>query len=236
MKKPDQNRLHLVIRACSLLPLLLLPCISLAAGIPRHDITISLDPAKHSLSATDTITLPSGLSREFTVALHAGLTFSSPDPAVRIVKKGSRQGAVPLDVYAVMLPEGANKFTVLFSGTIEHPLVASRNQARSFDEMPGTIGDEGIYLAGSSAWYPVLDSEFMTFTLTVELPVGWDAVSQGGRTVHQPAKIRDKGRLGLAGTAERDLPDRFPFLPIRKTRDGVTAQVLPAGTGRRTGR
>ena len=41
-----------------------------------------------------------------------------------------------------------------------------------------------VYLAGSSYWYPVFDSKLISFSLEVELPHHWDAVSQGERTGH----------------------------------------------------
>jgi len=41
-----------------------------------------------------------------------------------------------------------------------------------------------VYLTGSSYWYPVFDSKLISFSLQVELPHSWDAVSQGERTQH----------------------------------------------------
>ncbi len=169
-----------------LLPLVPLPLY--AAGVPHHDMTVTLEPGLHRLSATDTITLPKEFPREFTFALHAGLHPVSEDAGVQIRKKTGREASVPLELFSVALPADRTSVTLTYSGTIEHPLIPGRNQARAFDQTPGSIADEGIYLAQSSAWYPLLETDFVTFALTVHLPVTWDAVSQGARLFHEKTK------------------------------------------------
>lgn len=68
--------------------------------------------------------------------------------------------------------------TLRYGGRILHPPRSAREEsARSFGETPGTIGREGVYLAGSTAWVPRLGSELVTFSLEVGLPAGWEAVS-----------------------------------------------------------
>jgi aminopeptidase N len=170
-----------------LLSIVMIPLPLLAAGLPRHDLTVTLDPGRHSISAEDTITLAAP-ARETTFLLHEGLSPSSPDKDARIRKIGSEQGAVPLERFRVSLPQAVRKFTITYSGQIEHPLTAGKNQARGFDQTPGSISDGGVYLAGSSAWYPMLETDFLIFSLTLQLPKGWDAVSQGGRTVHDTTR------------------------------------------------
>jgi len=44
---------------------------------------------------------------------------------------------------------------------------------------PGTLSSEGIYLAGSSLWYPWNQAHLVTFEMTLGLPPGWQAISQG---------------------------------------------------------
>ncbi|NIS60350.1 MAG: M20/M25/M40 family metallo-hydrolase [Proteobacteria bacterium] len=46
------------------------------------------------------------------------------------------------------------------------------------------ISGEGVYLARSSFWYPISGEGLVTFTLQVEIPSEWNAVSQGRRTIH----------------------------------------------------
>ena len=56
--------------------------------------------------------------------------------------------------------------------------------SRSFSSTAGTIEEQGVFLAGSSAWIPQPVGEMVTFDLRVSLPAGWDAVSQGKREEH----------------------------------------------------
>jgi len=201
------------------------PLVLHAAGLPHHTLTVSLDPGRHKLSASDTITVPGDFPREFTFALHAGLNPSSPDPGVHIRKKARQDADAPLEVFLVTLPRGANTFTVAYSGSIYHPLIASQNQARGFDQTPGSIAGEGVYLAASSAWYPLLETDFFTFTLTIVLPVEWDAVSQGGR------RLRDRMKTGES--VEWDSPEpqneiyliASRFKTYEKTKGKLTAMV-----------
>jgi aminopeptidase N len=158
-----------------------------AADLPHHDITVMLDPGSHRLIARDTITLPSPV-RETTFLLHEGLAPSSPDKGVGIRRVSSGQGGVTLERFRVSLPREGRTFTLIYTGRIYHPLTPSLNQARGFDQTPGSISTEGVYLAASSAWYPLLETDFLTFSLTVKLPAGWDAVSQGERTLHEKTK------------------------------------------------
>ena len=47
------------------------------------------------------------------------------------------------------------------------------------------ITPEGMYLSGATYWYAHFDDEMVTFTLDVQLPLTWEAVSQGARTRHE---------------------------------------------------
>ena len=70
---------------------------------------------------------------------------------------------------------------------IDHPVAREgEDYARGFAETAGTIQAEGVFLSGASAWYPAPDEgTLVTFSLEVVLPAGWDAMSQGRRTIHE---------------------------------------------------
>jgi aminopeptidase N len=51
-------------------------------------------------------------------------------------------------------------------------------------ETSGMISTAGVYLSGATYWYARFDDEMVTFTLDVQLPPTWEAVSQGTRTQH----------------------------------------------------
>ena len=170
--------------------LFLMSCASpLHASAPlHHALSVSLHPAEHGLTATDMVTVPAN-SGELRFVLHAGLNPESPDPKVQVRKTGSRRGQVPLEAFTVTFPNDAKTITLHYSGPIYHPVApADREQARGFDQTAGIITDTIVYLAGSSAWYPRFETDFVTFTLTTELPAGWDCVSQGTRTLYKKTK------------------------------------------------
>jgi hypothetical protein len=47
------------------------------------------------------------------------------------------------------------------------------------------ITSDGVFLSQATYWYPVFDDMLLTFTLEVQLPAPWEAVSQGDRTRHE---------------------------------------------------
>ena len=199
----------------------------LAAGLPHHELSVTLDPGRHVLTAVDRISVPKDFPRTFTFALHAGLKPSVQEPGVRIKKNARRQGNVPLELFRVTLPPGATGFSVQYGGTIHHPLEAvGKSQARGFDQTPGSIADDGVYLADSSAWYPLLEAGLMTFSLTVQAPDGWDAVSQGGRTGQKKTKAGVSIGWDSPEPQEEAYLIASRFSRYERTADRITAQVF----------
>lgn len=202
------------------------PAVLHAGEFPHHDLVVSLDPGSSRIVAKDTVTVPHHFPKTFSLALHAGLNPSSPDPAVRIKKKGERTGAVPLELFIVERPAGMQKIILTYGGAIHHPLIASKNQARAFDRTPGTISSDGTYLAGGSAWYPLLETDFITFNLTVEVPVGWDAVSQGSRLVREKSNAATKVAWDSPEPQNEIYLIASRFFLWEKKDENVTAQVF----------
>ena len=177
------NRLFSVLAI--LLTLALVPACLNAAEPVQHDLRIALYPGEHRFTAKDMVTVPGNLLPEFRFLLHHGLAPTTPTPGARLVKETARSGRVPLESFKVTLPAGQNRFMLEYGGSIHHPLEAyGKEQARGFKQTPGMIFGEGVYLAGSSFWYPNFHEGLVTFTLQVQLPPEWDAVSQGVRTLH----------------------------------------------------
>ncbi|GAB4490668.1 MAG: hypothetical protein OHK006_23760 [Thermodesulfovibrionales bacterium] len=148
----------------------------------NHDLNVMLIPSSTFLSVEDTVTLPEP-GNGFSVKLHADLTLTSLSPGVEITKQGTLQGPVPVSTYLVKAPEDIRTFTVSYQGQIVHPIrPVGQEQARGFSSTPGIISPDGVYLAGSSYWYPSLDNRMVGFRMNVSLPSDWSAVSQGSRT------------------------------------------------------
>ena len=120
-------------------------------------------------------------------------------PAVREVPAGDvspffgNNGAaepgksVTLKRYRVRLPTTADEkgrlVSLSYEGIVNDPLSDPREQyTRGFRETSGLLGPEGIYLAGSTFWVPIVDGGLLSFSLTVTAPAGWQLVSQGNGT------------------------------------------------------
>jgi hypothetical protein len=156
-----------------------------------HDLRIMLVPGEHRFSAKDTITVPDSFQRAFRFLLHRGLEPVSPTPGVIIKRETIDLGKDIYESFRVTLPAGQLTFEVSYQGSIYHPIEAfGKEQARGVRETPGIISEEGVYLAGSSFWYPFIEASLVSFNLHVELPPDWDAVSQGERTEHLKKKDR----------------------------------------------
>jgi len=216
-----------------LLPLLLTLCI---AALPEpaaaqdsyihHDLTVRLEISSHRLIVTDTITYP-GKQREPRFVLHAGLEPFSPDPNVHIDKKTTRQGSVPIESFIATLPKGVNSFTIQYAGVIYHPAESNgKIQDRGFDMTPGEIAEEGVYLAGSSAWYPQFDTDLITFSLNVELAATWDAVSQGSRTKYERTHSLRTARWESSEPQQEIFLVASPFTSYEKTFGNFTAMAF----------
>ncbi|MCF6325418.1 MAG: M20/M25/M40 family metallo-hydrolase [Gammaproteobacteria bacterium] len=147
----------------------------------QHVLNISLEPATSMITAQDTITLPDHLASQayFEFLLHAGLKPTSSTHAVETLATPSNSIQ---HHYRVKLSADKQPITLNYSGVINHPISADGEQyARGFKETPGLIDKEGIFLAGSTLWYPVVSEQLVSFKLAISLPEGWSAISQGSR-------------------------------------------------------
>jgi aminopeptidase N len=160
-----------------------------AQPLIRHDLQVVLQPPRHRIQVTDTITLPAEAGQTWDFVLHAGLQPSISTPGVRLRPRPATSTAaadgVPLEVYRVTLPPDSRRFVVSYGGIIHHPLAAHEvAYAPGFRATPGSIDAHAVYLSAATSWYPHAGNTLMTFGLDVRLPEAWDAVSQGERTHH----------------------------------------------------
>lgn len=149
-----------------------------------HNLKITFYPEERRFSAEDTIIVPEHLLPEFQFFLHKGLNPYSPSSDVIISVNQSSQD-IPHESYSVKLPIGVNTFVLKYGGTIHNPSLSGKKKLFNLIQAQGIISEVGIYLAGSSFWYPVFNGELVKFSLLVELPSEWDAISQGERTLHR---------------------------------------------------
>jgi aminopeptidase N len=170
---------------------------SAAFGQIKHELKVKLDPESHRIEVVDKITLPpeSLESKQLHFTIHQGLEPEVLDEDIDLRKTSGaeagrfftdnpslQQSSMEIELFEVNLPEGTDQFTLKYAGEIYHPVQEyGEEYARSFSVSPGIISPEGIFLSGSTIWYPHFIDELVTFDLDVELPAGWSSVSQGTR-------------------------------------------------------
>ena len=177
-----------------LITFLTLPVSIYAQETIHHKLKISLLPEKHLIEVEDTITLPETIqiedNKKINFILHKGMHLRSTTSGVKVRKvKGNSMlhlQTMNAEKYVANLPKGIRSFTVKYKGEILNPLqVQKEERDRNFQETSGIISSDGVYLASSSAWYPLFGNHMLTFSMDVTLPDGWMAVTQGGRTVNR---------------------------------------------------
>ncbi len=217
-----------------------------AAAPLHHDIEVSLEPASRTLAVRDRISLPAATPREITLLLHPGLAPTVAESTATIAPVDGGDAGAFAHRYRLTLAPGVEAVTLVYRGVIDHPIEqVGEEYARGQKETRGTISPDGVFLAGSSAWYPQIEGGgLLTFTLSVFLPEGWDAVSQGTRTVHELASGRRRVRWECAQPQD-DLylvADRYTgyaaragsvegMVFLRAPDDALARQYLDATTG-----
>ncbi|SER74424.1 Zn-dependent amino-or carboxypeptidase, M28 family [Nitrosomonas sp. Nm51] len=178
-----QTRLLLIIFLAGLF------CSAAAQGgteIFHHQMDVSIKPDTSEIRVVDRIKVPQhyleSASTEIRFSLHAHLTIDavSGGQIVPAVAGTLKDAPVPLRHYLLMPESLSEPVTLHYSGTIHHAVQEpGQEYARSFSYTPGVISSAGVFLANSSAWYPQFNDPMVSFRLSVRLPAGWDAVSQG---------------------------------------------------------
>jgi aminopeptidase N len=174
------------------------------AGRPKHSMTVTVEPATHTLTVADRVQLasrPADGIVEF--VLNGALKVTRSEPPVREVPLGTdarffgingtgegTERQVGVKRYRATLPIGVSSLVVTYQGAVDFGLSDKKEEyTRGFRETAGVLGPEGIYLAGSSFWYPSFNRDLLEFDLDVTQPAGWHVISQGNGTSRD-----DKGR------------------------------------------
>lgn len=168
---------------------------------PNFALDVALDPPRHGLTAGITVTLPAAFTGgpvEF--LLSDTLEITAAQPAVERLAPDKTAGFQGINGssseviesghaarYRVALPAGSRTFTLHYRGTIDFPFrTPPEESARAFSETAGVIGEKGVYLAGSTLWYPYLGEGLFTFSLDAAVPAGWHLVSVGDGSSGDP--------------------------------------------------
>ncbi|CAB1274978.1 M1 family metallopeptidase [Candidatus Nitrosacidococcus tergens] len=154
----------------------------------HHQLEVYLDPDNHHLKAIDTITLPDSYSSPIAFRLHNHLNPQLENSEIEFKKLKENEFT---EDYTLTLPKDVHKFTLSYEGEIFHPIKpVSQEYTNSFSSSSGIIALEGVFLTGSSYWYPQFANDgLITFSLTTHLPLKWHSVSQGIRTQQDTQEI-----------------------------------------------
>ena len=182
------------------IPLLFLSLMAWA-DTPHTNLALDLriDPPEHMLEVQVDIELPetyAGQTLEF--LLTDAVEIIQAEPAVQRLpfddsKGDGNKGFTGINGssiemsenghaarYQVRLSPDETRLKLTYRGTINFALGDLKEQyTRGFRSTAGIIGNEGIYLAGSSLWYPYFSDDLVSFRLTTNVPDGWHLISQG---------------------------------------------------------
>jgi hypothetical protein len=205
----------------------------------RHELVVELDPIAHQLVVRSTIVLPESLATradgtEF--LLNAALEIQQSDPPLEIV--GAIQAGEPLEVngstsersaaaglrrYRPAIVPADGRLTIVYQGPFDFGLSDQKEEyTRGFRETVGIVGEEGVYLAAGSFWYPYFNDELVEFELEVTQPDGWQVISEGKGT----SRGEDgRARWQSEGPADEIFLTGGPLVAYSETAGAVEALV-----------
>ncbi|MEN8206799.1 MAG: M20/M25/M40 family metallo-hydrolase [Pseudomonadota bacterium] len=204
----------------------------------HHSLDVTLQPDTAGIEVRDTVTLPEGHPSSLTFSLHPALTPTLPGDSTRLVELAqqtdsrlpalNQSAGISPRRYRLDLAQGENSFTLHYTGSIAHTLQSQGEEyARSFQETQGIISPQGVFLSGTSLWYPHIDDTQVTFDLEVRLPEGWKSMSQGEHLDVQPAGDHRPVEHWRASNPQEEIYlVAGPFNAWSSVDRGVTAMVL----------
>jgi len=148
------------------------PALAASPVVVHHALQVTLDPASHRLTVTDTLSLPKATPRPLQLWLGADFHIEAPATAQRLDAGGTDR----FRVWQVPVPAGASTITLKYAGNI-----ASAPRSADHGMPTAWLDDTGAYLDGASGWVPRMDDDALTFSLSVDGPAGWTNLSQGRR-------------------------------------------------------
>jgi len=161
---------------------------SATASTFHHTMQIQLSPDSSEIRVKNRIQIPEHLHNvgepiKLAFYLHAALTVTGVQDATLEVDDDEialKSRPISVRQYAITLPPGQKTFTLQYGGQIHHAVQGpGQEYSRSFGSTPGVISPEGVFLASASAWYPQFGDALVSFHLDIQVPAGWDVVSQG---------------------------------------------------------
>lgn len=210
-----------IFKFLSLLPLLLSPGLLHAQKTIDHRLEVRIDPEKGTIEAKDRLSLPNGM-KSWDFLLHEGLAPRIAAGEGKLRRVGGRDH---LEQFRLTV-RGNDPVTLDYAGRISHELKLLREgMGRARQDSRGIISGDGVVLSGYSGWYPRNPDFLQSVDLTVRLPRGWTAVSQGAGP-----DVKESGsEVRVRWRESRPQDDIYliaaPFERYSSDHEGVEAQV-----------
>jgi hypothetical protein len=213
-----------------------------AAEWPAYRLEATLDPATQRLAMQAEVAVGDpGRERTLEFVLGANFTITRADPPVEVLSDAAARVAFSgingssaalaaqrgVAAYRLRLPPGRPSFVIEYSGPVDTPPTASPEEyARSFAETPGVVSAQGVYLAGSTLWYPQLAgdhaSALLTFELSASVPPQWHLIAPGNGV---SAGADGRARWNSVSAVDEITLAGGPLTPYRRQAGRIEAQV-----------
>ena len=227
------------------LPVLLFSlAVTARAGVPHTNLALDvrIDPASSEIEVQADIELPeayTGQTLEF--LLTDAVEIVQAEPAVQRLpfdsEGGGSQGFTGINGssvdltdsghaarYRVQLQPGETTLSLTYRGAINFALGDMKEQyTRGFRSTAGIVGEEGIFLAGSSLWYPFFSNELITFRLQSNVPEGWHLISQGNGNSRDDA---GQSNWDSAGAVDEIYLVGGPLVKYAEAAGAISAEVF----------
>lgn len=197
-------------------------CSLSAAPLIHHELSVRLDPDKGRLSVVDRLRFEP--AERLVFSLHRGMSPQLKEGRARLASLGRRGG---IERFVLIPQPGETSVTLSYGGEIRHGLSrVEESLGRSHQRTPGTIDEDGVFLSGSTAWYPWVADTLQSFDMRVDLPRGWLAVSQGAGPEHSEADGRVQVRWRESHPQDDIYLIAAPFQFYRQPAGEAEAQVF----------
>ncbi len=177
----------------------------LTAGLAHYDLAVAVNPASHLLQVELQMEVPEDRAGEpIEFLLSANLVIENSSAPIERLDEAGTAGFQGINGSSIQLAQRAGihryratlsndtaQLTLRYAGEINTPLETQGEEyTRGFRETPGILGKDGIYLAGSTLWYPYLGPQLLSFKLQTNVPAGWHLISQGNGTSNDAGRAR----------------------------------------------
>lgn len=162
------------------------------AELPQYTLELRIEPATHHLAVDATLAFPAQYAgRDVEFLLAAPLAIANSTPAIERLPAGDTGGFTGINGssaaleksgraarYRVTLPKDSPVLRLSYAGAVDFGFDTPEEEyARGFSETAGVIGEQGVYLAGSSLWYPYLGDTLFVPTVHATAPEGWHLIT-----------------------------------------------------------